>query len=51
MAQFVDFVVDRRIFFNIGVGRGNIRLGLIIIVIADKILNRILGKKLFKLRV
>ena len=50
MAQAVDFVVYRHIFFYIRVRVRDIRLGLVIIVIGYKILHRIFGKELAKLR-
>ena len=37
MAQFIDFIVDRRVFFNICIGRSNIRFRLIVIIVTDKV--------------
>ena len=50
MAQLVYFVVYCRVLFNIGVAAGYIRLGLVVIVIADKILNRVFREKFAELR-
>ena len=45
MAQFVDLVVDRRILLDIGVRLRNVRLGLVVVVVADKIADVIVGKE------
>ena len=49
MAQTVDFIIDGGILLNIGVGRGDIRLRLIVIVVGYEIFYRILGKKFAQL--
>ena len=49
MAQAVDLIVDRGVLFNIGIGRGDVCLGLIIVVIGDKVFHRIVRKKLAQL--
>ena len=49
VAQAVDLVVDGRVLFDIGVGRGDIRLGLVIVVIGDEILDRIVREELAQL--
>ena len=49
MAQAVDFIIDGGILLNIGVGRGDIRLRLVIIVVGYEIFYRILGKKFAQL--
>ena len=51
MAQAVDFIVDGGVLLDIGIGGSNIRLGLVIIVIADKIFYGVVGKKRAKLTV
>ncbi len=51
MAHPVDRVVDRGILFDGGVGVGEVGLRLVIIVIADEILDRIVGKEAAKLAV
>ena len=45
MAQPVDFVVDQRVFFNIGVGGGNVRFRLIIVVVGNEILDGVVREK------
>ena len=50
MAEFIDLIIDGGILFDIRIGCGDIRLWLIIIVIGDKIFNRIFRKKLPELR-
>ena len=39
MTELVDFVINRRILFNISVCRSDISFWLIIIIVADKILD------------
>ena len=46
VAEFVDFVVQAQVLFDIGIGGGNVALGLIIIVIGNKIFHAIFGEKL-----
>ncbi len=50
-SQAVDVLVDGRVFFNVGVGGRNIRLGLIVVVVRDEILHRVLRKQRLVLRV
>ena len=50
MAQFIDFIIDGGILFDIGIGRRDIGFGLIIVVIGDEILHGVFGEKFFKLR-
>ena len=45
MAHLVDGIVDGRVLFNIGVRGRDIGLGLIVIIVGDKILDRIMGEK------
>ena len=49
MAQLIYLVVDRAVLFDIGVGLGNVRLGLVVVVIRHEILNRIFRKELLEL--
>ncbi len=51
MAELVDIVIDRTVFFNIGVRRGNIGFRLIIIIITDKIFHGVFRKKFPKLAI
>ena len=45
MAQTVDFIVDGAVLFNIGIGAGDVGFRLVVVVVADKILHRIVGEK------
>ena len=45
MAQPVDLVVDGAVLFNIGIGAGDVGLRLVVVVVADKVLHRIVGEK------
>ena len=49
MAELVDLIIDRRVLLDIGIGTGDIRLRLVIIIIRDKILDRVLREKLLEL--
>ena len=49
MAQAVDLIIDGGILLNIGVGRGDIRLRLVVIVVRYEIFYRILWKKFAQL--
>ena len=49
MAQLVYLIINGRILFNVGVRGRNVGFGLVVVVIAHKILHRILRKKLFEL--
>ena len=51
MAELIDFVIDRAVFFDIGIRAWHISLWLIIIVVRHEILDRIIGEKLFELTV
>src|SRR3989344_8756970 len=48
MAQAVDFFVNAGIFFNVSMGVGNVSFGLVVVVIADEIVNGIFGEKFSK---
>ena len=50
MTQLVYLIIYSRVLFNIAVCRWDISLRLIIIVIADKIFNGIMRKKLLEFR-
>ena len=45
MAQAVDLIIDGAVFFNIGIGGGDVGFRLVIVVIGDKIFHRIIGEK------
>ncbi len=51
VAEPIDLVVDRGILLDIGIARGHICLGLVVIVIADEELDRILREQLLELAV
>ena len=46
--QLVQFVVDGGFLFDIDVGGGNVGFRLIIVVIGDKIFDRVVGEELFE---
>ncbi|MCY1520831.1 hypothetical protein D9M68_556230 [compost metagenome] len=50
-AQLFDLFINAEVFLDIGVGDRHIGFRLIIIVIRDKIVNRIFGKELLKFAV
>ncbi len=50
MAQFFYFLVNGAVLFDVSVCIGNIGLRLVVIIIAYKILHRIIGEKLLKFR-
>ena len=50
MAQALNFIVDGRFFFNIGVRMRDICLRLIVIVIGNEILHRVVREKLLEFR-
>ena len=50
-AQFVDVLVDGKVFLDISIRGSDIGFGLIVIVVRNVILHRILGEKAFELAV
>ena len=50
VAQPVQFTVHIGVFFNIGIGGGNIGLRLVVIVVGDEKLHGVVGEKLPELR-
>ena len=50
-AHLLDMLVDRRVFFNEQIALWHIGLGLVVVVVADEILDRVFGEKLAKLAV
>ena len=50
VAQAVDFVVDRGVFFDVGIGLRDVGLRQIIIVIADEVFDRVVREKFSKFR-
>ncbi len=49
MAHPVNLLVNHRFFFNKGISARHIGFGLVVVVITDKIFNRIMRKKTFHL--
>ncbi len=49
VAHLIDGIVDRRILRDIGIRLGKVGFGLIVVVIADEIFDRVLREKLFEL--
>ena len=49
MAQAVDLVVDGRVLLDVGVRRGDVRLGLVVVVIGDEVLHPVAGEELLEL--
>ncbi len=47
--QAIDLLVDRRVFFDVNVALGNVRFRLVVVVIADEIVDGVVGKKLAEL--
>ena len=44
--QLVYVIVDQGVFFDIGIGMGNVGFRLIVVIIADEVFHRIPGKKI-----
>ena len=49
VAEFVDLVVDHRVLFDIDILARDIRLGLIIVIVGNKIFDRVIREKLAEL--
>ncbi len=49
--QFVDFLVDHQVFLDVRPGGGDERLGLVVVVVADEVLDGVIRKKLLELAV
>jgi hypothetical protein len=49
VAQLVEVVVDRRVLLDVGVGGGEIRLRLVVVVVGDEVLDGVLGEELAEL--
>ena len=47
----VDLVVDGRFLLDVGVGGGNVGFGLVVVVVADEVLDRVLGEEPLELLV
>ncbi len=44
-AHAVDLVVDRRLLLDVGVGRRDVGLGLVVVVVADEVLDGVVGEE------
>ena len=51
MAELVDLVVNRRVFLDEGIGGGEVRFGLVIVVVRDEVFYSVIGKQLLELTV
>ena len=49
MAQAVDLVVDGGVLLDIGIGRGDVRLRLIVVIVGDEILDGVVREELAQL--
>ena len=49
--ELFDFLVDGEVFLDVGVGRGDVRLGLVIVVVADEVLHEVVGEEFLELAV
>jgi hypothetical protein len=49
VAQFVDLVVDRRVLLDVGVGGRQVGLGLVVVVIRHKVLDRVVREEFLEL--
>jgi hypothetical protein len=44
--HLLDVLVDRRVLLDVEVARGNVRLGLVVVVVRDEVLDRVLREEL-----
>ena len=49
VAQLVDLLVDVRVLGDVGVGARDVRLGLVVVVVGDEVLDGVLGEELLEL--
>ena len=49
VAQAVDLVVDRAVLLDVGVARRDVRLGLVVVVVRDEVLDSVVGEELAEL--
>jgi len=47
----VDLVVDDRVLLDVGIARRDVRFGLVVVVVADEVLDGVVGKELSHLAV
>ena len=48
-AVALDLLVDRGVLLDVGVGLGDVRLGLVVVVVGDEVLNGVFGEELAQL--
>ena len=51
MPKLVDLVVARRVLLDVGVAAGQVRLGLVVVEVADEVLDRVVGEEVPELAV
>ena len=51
VAEPVDLVVARRVLLDVGVAPGQVRLGLVVVEVADEVLDRVVREELAELGV
>ena len=51
VAQAVDVLVDGGVLLDVGVGLGDVGLGLVVVVVADEVLDRVVGEEVLELAV
>ena len=49
VAQPLDLLVDRGVLLDVGVGLGDVGLGLVVVVVGDEVLDRVVGEELAQL--
>ncbi len=49
-AVALDLLVDRRVLLDVGIRLGNVRLGLVVVVVRDEVVYGVLGEKLLQFR-
>ena len=47
--ETVDLVVDGRVLLDVGVRRGDVRLGLVVVVVRDEVLHPVVGEEVLQL--
>jgi hypothetical protein len=50
-AQLVDLLVDAGVLLDVGIGGGDVRLGLVVVVVGDEVLHRVVGEEGLELAV
>ena len=51
MAHPIDLFVDQRVLLDIGIGCRYVGLWLVVVVVADEVVNGVIGKQIFELAV